>query len=155
MAEISAACERLVDATGRINRLLFSLREPLDVELLNSLNPILAAAASKPEAREPQEVEGDQGEGASLNHEKNKEKLTSSWWLMPQQFSLFLLSLIVVIFASVFFYNSFANCPEGMNHFLPMRGYCYGYHTLNGTMVDMAVAKEKCKVRKAPPWIDS
>ena len=74
---------------------------------------------------------------------------------MPQQFSLFLLSLIVVIFASVIFYNVFANCPEGMNHFLPMRGYCYGYHTLNGTMVDMAVAKEKCKVRNAPLWIDS
>ena len=62
---------------------------------------------------------------------------------IPHQFSLFLLSLLVVVVASVVFNVIVPHCPDGMNQFLPMRGYCYGYFNHNGNWKQ---AKEFCEV---------
>ena len=71
---------------------------------------------------------------------------SSTFFALWKQLSLFLLSVLVVIAASLLFVSLVPHCPDGMNHFLPKRGYCYGFYDFNGTAT-LEQAKEKCLVR--------
>ena len=48
--------------------------------------------------------------------------------------------------ASLLFVSLVPHCPDGMNHFLPKRGFCYGFYDLDGSDT-LEHAKEKCLVR--------
>ena len=104
---------------------------------------------------ENEEKSSCQKENQTSNRDEERRSFTSyaaasSFFMLSKQFSLFLLGLFVVFSSSLFFSWKIPSCGDQMNHFLPMRGYCYGYFVFNKTTT-WEKARDYCRVRDS--WL--